>query len=125
MWWIGPMWPKCAFGDKKGLIRKKDMPFGNPPYHGTKKMRTFKKHHFYFFTLYGSKSGILGQKRQQSQDRLGPISPPISHLLPATSRPISLPISNLLPISLPIAHHLPVPIPFAIPFWIPLSIHPW
>ena len=23
MWLIGPMWPKCAFGDQKGLIRKK------------------------------------------------------------------------------------------------------
>ena len=36
MWLIGPMWPKCAFGDQKALIWKKDMPFGNPPYHGTK-----------------------------------------------------------------------------------------
>ena len=23
MWWIGTMWPKCAFGDQKGLIQKK------------------------------------------------------------------------------------------------------
>ena len=30
------MWPKCAFGDQKGLIRIKDMPFGNPPHHETK-----------------------------------------------------------------------------------------
>ena len=29
MWWIGPMWPKCAFGDQKGLIWKEAMPFGN------------------------------------------------------------------------------------------------
>ena len=36
MWWIGPMWPKCAFGDQKGLIWKEDMPFGNLPYHRTK-----------------------------------------------------------------------------------------
>ena len=29
VWWVevGPMWPKCAFGDQKGLIRKKVMPF--------------------------------------------------------------------------------------------------
>ena len=24
------MWPKCAFGDQRCLIRNKDMPFGNP-----------------------------------------------------------------------------------------------
>ena len=23
VWWVGPMWPKCAFGDQKGLIQKK------------------------------------------------------------------------------------------------------
>ena len=32
MWWISPMWPKCAFGDQRVLIRKKGMPFGDPPY---------------------------------------------------------------------------------------------
>ena len=36
VWWFCPMWPKCAFGDPKGLIGRKDMPFGNPPYHRTK-----------------------------------------------------------------------------------------
>ena len=57
------MWPKCAFGDQKGLIRNKDMPFGNPPHHGTKKMRTFRKIDFVlFFALCGSKGGVLGQK---------------------------------------------------------------
>ena len=37
-------WPhvaKCAFGDQKGLIRNKDMTFGNPLIMG-QKMRTFK-----------------------------------------------------------------------------------
>ena len=30
MWWFCPTWPKCAFGDQKGLIRNKDVPFGIP-----------------------------------------------------------------------------------------------
>ena len=25
MWWIGPMWPKCAFGDQKGLMLREAM----------------------------------------------------------------------------------------------------
>ena len=57
------MWPKCAFGDQKGLIRNKDVPFGNPPHHGTRNCGTLKQYHFFFFfTLYGSKSSVLGQK---------------------------------------------------------------
>ena len=56
------MWPKCAFGDQKGLIRNKDMPFGNPPHHGTKKVDFSKISIFYFFAFHGSKSGVLGQK---------------------------------------------------------------
>ena len=42
------MWPKCAFGDQKGLIRNKDMPFGNPPHQGTK-IADFQKIFFCFF----------------------------------------------------------------------------
>ena len=56
------MWPKCAFGDQKGLIRNKDMPFGNPPHHGTKNYGFSKNIDFYFLPLYGTKSGVLGQK---------------------------------------------------------------
>ena len=59
------MWPKCAFGDQKGLIRNKDMPFGNPPYHRTK-TADFEKNLFFIFYLvwaekyFGSKNGVLG-----------------------------------------------------------------
>ena len=57
------MWPKCAFGDQKGLIRNKDMPFGNSPHHGTKNCGLLKNVvFFYFFAFNGSKSGVLGQK---------------------------------------------------------------
>ena len=62
MWCFCPMWPKCACGDQKGLIRNKDMPFDNPPYDRTK-IANFEKSIFIFFTFYGPKSGILGQKR--------------------------------------------------------------
>ena len=48
MWWFCPMWPKCAFGDQKGLIRIKDMPFGNPPYHRTK-VADCEKSRFHFY----------------------------------------------------------------------------
>ena len=41
MWWIGPMWPKCAFGDKKGLIWGKGMPFGNLPHHWRRNCELF------------------------------------------------------------------------------------
>ena len=57
------MWLKCTFGDQKGLIRNKDMPFGNPPYHGTKIVEFQKQSPFLlFFAFYGSKSGVLSQK---------------------------------------------------------------
>ena len=50
------MWPKCAFGDQKGLIRNKDMPFGNPPHHGTKNCRLLENIIFLFFlAFHGSK----------------------------------------------------------------------
>ena len=54
MWWIGPMWPKCAFGDQRGLIWNKAMPFGNPPYHGTKNCGPLKKS-IYFLPFTGQK----------------------------------------------------------------------
>ena len=56
------MWPKCAFGDQKGLIWNKDLPFGNFPYHRTK-IADFQKIDFLiYFTFDGPKSGILGPK---------------------------------------------------------------
>ena len=61
MWWIGPMWPKCAFGDQKGLIWKESMLFGNPLHHGTKNCELFKKCRiliFYFLV----KGDILSKK---------------------------------------------------------------
>ena len=59
------MWPKYAFGDQKGLIRNKDMPFGNPPHHGKKNCGPLEKIDFFiFFCLswvtkwyFGSKNG--------------------------------------------------------------------
>ena len=48
------MWPKCAFDDQKGLIWNKDMPSGNPPYHGTKKCG-LQKYQFLFLKIFGSK----------------------------------------------------------------------
>ena len=54
------MWPKCAFGNQKGLIRNKDMPFGSPLHHGTKNYGLLKQ--LIFFAFDQSKSGILGQK---------------------------------------------------------------
>jgi hypothetical protein len=63
MWWIGPMWPKCTFGDQKGLIRNKNMPFGNPPYHETKNCRFLKDIDFFIFLPFmGQKRGVLAQK---------------------------------------------------------------
>ena len=57
MWWVCPMWPKCAFGDPKCPIRNKDMPFGNPPHHGTKNCGLLKNIDFfvYFYLLYVKK----------------------------------------------------------------------
>ena len=59
------MWPKCTFGDQKGLIRKKDMLFGNIPYHGTKKCGRLQISFFFFYFYFLSwvKSGFWVQKR--------------------------------------------------------------
>ena len=54
--------PSALLANKKGLIRNKDMPFGNPPYHGTKNAESLKNRFIFIFYLYGSKSGGLGQK---------------------------------------------------------------
>ena len=62
MWWIGPMWPKCAFGDQKGLIWKKKHAIWESPLSWDQKLRTVKKNRFYLIAFYGPKSGILGQK---------------------------------------------------------------
>ena len=57
--WICGGFASCgpsAFGDQKGLIRNKDMPFGNPPHHGTKNCGLLKKMIFYIFLPF------MGQK---------------------------------------------------------------
>ena len=65
MWWFCPMWPKYAFGDQKSLIRKKDMPFGNPPHHGTKNCGILKNIDFFlFFGLSGVKKWYFGSKKR-------------------------------------------------------------
>ena len=62
MWWTCPMWPKCAFGDQKGLIRTKDMLFGNPLIMG----QNCGLYQFYFLLFMGPKvvfwvkNGVLG-----------------------------------------------------------------
>ena len=60
------MWPKCAFGDQKGLIWIEAMSFGNPPHYGTKNCGLFKIVNF-IFIFYGQKVvfwvkkiGVLG-----------------------------------------------------------------
>ena len=53
MCWIGPMWPKCTFGD---VIGNKDMPFTDLPDHETKKLRAQKIEFGLLFTFYLSKS---------------------------------------------------------------------
>ena len=61
MWWFCPMWPKCAFGDQKGLIRNKDVPFGNPPHHGTRNCGLLPNIDFFYLSwvkkwCFGSKT---------------------------------------------------------------------
>ena len=65
MWICGgfaPRGPSALLATKKSLIRNKDMPFGNPPHHGTKKCGLLKNIDFLFFAFHRSKSGVLGQK---------------------------------------------------------------
>ena len=57
------MWPKCAFGDQKGLIRSKDMPFGIPPYHGTKNCRVLKISIFYLFLPFVGQKVVFWVKK--------------------------------------------------------------
>ena len=54
----------CAFGDQKGLIRNKDMPFGNPPHHGTENCELLKNIDFLFFCLLLVKKWCFGSKKQ-------------------------------------------------------------
>ena len=68
MWCIGPMWPKCAFGDQKGLIWKKATSFGNALIMGQEIADFSTSIIFLFFMLFmgqrggcfGSKNGVLG-----------------------------------------------------------------
>ena len=55
------MLPKYAFGDQKGLIWNKDMPFDNPPYHETEHANHLKNQLFFFYMSW-VKSGVLGRK---------------------------------------------------------------
>ena len=64
MWWFCPMWPKCAFGDQKCLIRNKDMLFGNPPHHGTKNCGLNEKNRFLIFCLSWVKKWCFGSKKR-------------------------------------------------------------
>ena len=64
MWWIGPMWPKCAFGDQKGLIWKKPCRLATPLIMG-QEIADFSKILFSFLKwdfFMGQKKGVLGQK---------------------------------------------------------------
>ena len=68
MWWVCPVWPKCAFGDQKCPIWNKDMPFGNPTYHETKIANFLKKVIFHFLSpfigqkvVFWVKNGVLGR----------------------------------------------------------------
>ena len=64
--WIGPCGPSALLATKKGLIRRKDMPSGNPPDHGTKKIGPKNDFLFYLNPFWvkkwyvGSKNGALG-----------------------------------------------------------------
>ena len=66
MWICGGFAPRgpSALLATKGLIRNKDMPFGNPPHHGTKNCGLLKNIDvLFFFAFHGSKSGF-GSKRR-------------------------------------------------------------
>ena len=50
------MWPKCAFGDQKGLIQKTDHGHFAIPLIMGQQLRTFQKHRFFILLL------VIGQK---------------------------------------------------------------
>ena len=60
MWWFCPMWPKCAFGDQKGLTRKKTAVWQSPS-SSDKNCELFKKTSI-FFNPFKSKRGCFGSK---------------------------------------------------------------
>ena len=60
--WVGPMWPKCASGDQKGLSWKEATSSGNPPIMG-QRMWTFKNIVFILFTCMGQKGVFWIKKR--------------------------------------------------------------
>jgi hypothetical protein len=57
------MWPKCAFGDQKCLIRNKDMPFGNSPRHGTKNCGLIKKIDLFYFLPFIGQEVVFWVKK--------------------------------------------------------------
>ena len=65
------MWPKYAFGDQKCLIRNKDMPFGNPPHHGTKIADCLKIVFFIFWPFMGQKV-VFGVQKNGGFECFGP-----------------------------------------------------
>ena len=65
MWWIGPMWPKCAFGDQKGLIRKNRHAVWHSPLIMQNVCGLLKQSIFFLFLqvkrrCFRSKSGVSG-----------------------------------------------------------------
>ena len=65
MWWIGPMWSKCAFGDQKGLIQKKRHAIWQSPSSLDKKLPSFHKNYrcILFFITMGQKVVFWVKKR--------------------------------------------------------------
>ena len=62
---FAPCGPSALLAKQKGLIRNKDMSFGNPPYHGMK-IADFQKISIFIFQFlwvkkwyFGSKNGVL------------------------------------------------------------------
>ena len=58
------MWPKFAFGDQKGLIRKKDMSVSNPPHHGTKNCGFFEQISIFIFLLFMGQKVVFWVKKR-------------------------------------------------------------
>ena len=65
MWICGgfaPCGPSALLATKKSLIRNKDMPFGNPPYHRTKTAKkNIKSIYIYILPFMGQKVVFWGQ----------------------------------------------------------------
>ena len=67
------MWPKCAFGDQKGLIRNKDVPFGNPPHHGTKNCGLLKNVDFFIFLPFMGQKVVFWVQKTVVLECFGPV----------------------------------------------------